>query len=903
MCKSPTSPAKIRLLKTLFLGLLFCYSGAVHSQVEANLTGERILVLHGVWSAQFWEWEFDTRFHELIEQIEESEIHISSAYLGVAQNPSAETLARQRANIEAVIDEQDVDLIVAVLPPAISFLNSLTLPDGLPVVLVLPDETNIPTFAERNTAIVPSAWRVAMEGTLQQIITLLPQTTTVEVMVGNGPGDLSYLERFREVATDFTEQLTFHYTVGVPRDTLVDRVGSMPQTSVIINLPFESSGPEYSQELSDSLQRLTDASSVPVFGTYDSLLRYGIAGGHLTSVRDYATQAVEHSLALLQGRTVATPTGRASTIYNWDRIQHWDLPINRLAGEVEVLGEPNNLFQDYPAFSALTLNVIALLAIGLIFMMYRYRQLEQARNLIASKERQVRESEARYRLVTDNVADIIWVWEEGTDTLKYCSPSIQNVTGFTVSEVLQIPISRMMNAEDYKLLTRSFSDPNAPTLTRQIQLHHKNGHGVWAEMAVQVARTLDNGKREWVGVSRDITQRKQYEIERKNLENQMRQTQKLESLGTLAGGIAHDFNNILTVIIGITDMLKLESDGKESSHKLLDRLHKAADKARVLVQQILTFSRQSKGERTAIDLGEIVERNLQLLSAGKPGNVQLSAEIANEKLRLIANSNQVDQVIINLVSNAMEAVAGKEGTITLSASARTVKTALSLTHGQLSPGKYVCFEVQDNGSGMSNEELDKAFDPFYTSKDLGSGMGLAIVHGIVMDHGGAIDIVSQPGTGTTLQVLLPASSSTADSDAEQVPARLATLKSKRIIVVDDQVELLQVVADMLQQLGHHCITCADPREALEVIRQQATDLDLIITDYAMPEMNGVELMEQCQRYCPDIPIIISTGYAEHATNLTRMIKQDPGHFGVLDKPYDLAKLRAVVDQAVLENAN
>jgi PAS domain S-box-containing protein len=890
-------PAKFRYLKSLVLSLLFCFAAPAYSQSTAGLEGERILILHGVWSAQFWEWEFDSRFQELLGQLEDSEIHISPVYLGVAQNPTPEALIRQAENIEAIIIEQDVDLIVAVLPPAIEFLNQLTLPPDLPLLLVLPEATETPQFAGNQVTVVPSALRTAIEGTLEEILTLLPETSAVEVMVGNGPGDLSYLERFQDVAAGFQSRLSFNYTVGVPRDALLDEVRALTPGSVIVNLSFESSGPEFTQEVSDSLQRLTDAAQVPVFGFYDSLLRYGIAGGHLTSVRDYATQAVELSLALLRGDSVATPQGRASSIYNWDRIQHWNLPVDRLGDDVEILGQPTNLFQDYPTFSMFTLNIIALLIIGLLFLMYRYQQLEQARNLIAKKEQQVRESELRYRLVTDNVADIIWVWEEGSDTLKYCSPAIERVTGFTVNEVLQIPISQMMSEEDFRQIAASFAEPDVPMLTRQIQLNHKNGYRVWAELAVQVARTLDSGKREWVGVSRDITQRKQNEIERKHLEDQIRQTQKLESLGTLAGGIAHDFNNILTVIIGITDMLRLESDGKESSTRLLDRLHKAADKARVLVQQILTFSRQSRRERTAIEFNDLLQRTLGLLNAGTPDNVQLQADLPEEKLNLIANSNQLEQIVINLVTNAIEAVAESGGEIQLSASSRSVKSATSLTHGQLLPGNYICLKVQDNGKGMSLEQMDKAFDPFYTSKELGSGMGLAIVHGIVMDHGGAIDITSQPDRGTSVQILLPASTTTQVATQSVMPAAEAGKKSKRIIVVDDQVELLQVVAEMLQQLGHDCITCADPKEALEVIKQQSTDLDLIITDYAMPEMNGVELMEQCQHYCPNIPVIISTGYAEHSSNLSRMVNQDIGRFGVLDKPYDLAKLRKVVESA------
>jgi len=883
----------LRLLILISFSIFsFISSSTASAQNDSSLEGERILVLHGVWASQFWEWEFDTRFHELLELYEESEVHLSSTYLGVANNLSRESTARLAANVEATIAEQGVDLVVAVLPPAIQFLEQLNLSPELPVVLVVPDESNMPQLNSRSLAIVPSAGNLAMERTLEQILVLLPEIATLEVMVGNGPGDLSYLERFQTIAGNFETQLDFNYSVGIPRGVLIDQVGSLPQSSAILLLPAESSGEDFAPEISESMQDLTDASSVPVFGIYDSPLRYGIAGGHLTSVRDYAAQAVEHSLGLLRGESVDSGQGRASTIYNWDRVQHWNLPIERLGADVELVGQPSNLFEDYPFLSTLTLNIIAALTVGLGLMAYMYRRSQQARALIAASGQKIRESEERYRLVTDNVADIIWVWEEESTSLKFCNSAIERVTGFTVAEFLEMTIEEMMTEEDFKAIARAFSEPVVPMITRQIQLRHKNGGFVWAEMAVQVARTLENGKREWVGVSRDITQRKQNEIERNHLEEQIKQAQKIESLGTLAGGIAHDFNNILTVIIGITEMLKLESDDRPSSQKLLNRLHKAADKARLLVQQILTFSRQSKGEKSVFKLNDLVAKNLELLTAGKPDAVQLRIDVADDLL-LNAKSGQIEQLIVNLVSNAIEAVPGKSGVIELTAQARAVASDATLTHGQLSPGDYISLRVEDNGAGMDAEALSKAFDPFYTSKELGSGMGLAIVHGIVLDHGGAIDVQSEPNRGTSIEVLLPASEERNSTSPAAIKDSQNT-GAKRIIVVDDQEELLLVVAEMLEQLGHHCITCADPKEALQVIREQSKELDLIITDYSMPDMNGIELMEQCQAHCPDIPVIISTGYGDHETSLSA---QMPGLFALLNKPYDLAKLREVVDGA------
>ena len=824
----------LRLLILISFSIFsFISSSTASAQNDSSLEGERILVLHGVWASQFWEWEFDTRFHELLELYEESEVHLSSTYLGVANNLSRESTARLAANVEATIAEQGVDLVVAVLPPAIQFLEQLNLSPELPVVLVVPDESNMPQLNSRSLAIVPSAGNLAMERTLEQILVLLPEIATLEVMVGNGPGDLSYLERFQTIAGNFETQLDFNYSVGIPRGVLIDQVGSLPQSSAILLLPAESSGEDFAPEISESMQDLTDASSVPVFGIYDSPLRYGIAGGHLTSVRDYAAQAVEHSLGLLRGESVDSGQGRASTIYNWDRVQHWNLPIERLGADVELVGQPSNLFEDYPFLSTLTLNIIAALTVGLGLMAYMYRRSQQARALIAASGQKIRESEERYRLVTDNVADIIWVWEEESTSLKFCNSAIERVTGFTVAEFLEMTIEEMMTEEDFKAIARAFSEPVVPMITRQIQLRHKNGGFVWAEMAVQVARTLENGKREWVGVSRDITQRKQNEIERNHLEEQIKQAQKIESLGTLAGGIAHDFNNILTVIIGITEMLKLESDDRPSSQKLLNRLHKAADKARLLVQQILTFSRQSKGEKSVFKLNDLVAKNLELLTAGKPDAVQLRIDVADDLL-LNAKSGQIEQLIVNLVSNAIKFTRDGNVEVRVSVAPEGLPT--------------LRFEVSDEGIGIPEAAQSSLFEPWtQATEDTarshgGSGLGLAICRSIVEASGGLIGVHSQPGKGATFWfelALMPTVAPSTTPALHPPPTwRDHRLSGLRVLLADDNAVNRQLGAMLLANLGAEVETVDDGVQAIEAATHGP--FDLVLMDMHMPHMGGLE---------------------------------------------------------------
>ncbi len=345
--------------------------------------------------------------------------------------------------------------------------------------------------------------------------------------------------------------------------------------------------------------------------------------------------------------------------------------MNRLDGSFTLVGEPPSLWSDYPFLSALGINLILLLALGLVVMVWMYRRSLNAQARIAVSEQLARDSEARYRLLADNVADIIWVVEEGANYVKYCSPSVELITGYTPQECQTTPVSELMHREDFAALNRAMLADRSATITREVRLKRKSGDWAWTEIVIQPTRTLPDGRQEWTGVTRDIRRRKQGEAERKQLEEQVRQTQKFESLGTLAGGLAHDFNNILTVIMGIADMLRLDFRKHPDALRLLNRQMAASEKARNLVQQILTFSRQSTGKRSETDVRRLVEESIRLVEAGKPDRIKLSAALPEQ-----------------------------QGHIAIDVFTRELPQPHNATHGHLEPGHYVCIKITDSGKGQ-----------------------------------------------------------------------------------------------------------------------------------------------------------------------------------------------------------
>ncbi|MCI5106140.1 MAG: ATP-binding protein [Pseudomonadales bacterium] len=884
-------PCVRRLLCCLVAVALILLAPLTQAQNDPESINYRILILHGVWKNDFWEHEFDHLFSTHLNAMDDLEIHVSSQYLGL--NRALPPGARERLleNINAIITEQEVDLLVAVQPDAINFLLELPVVNSLPSLLVLPDESSLPEPALPRQSIILSASTEAMGGTLEEIFMLMPDIREVRVVSGNSEGDLVYLNRFRDLAEQYTDRAEFSYVVGEDRDLMATEASRLPPDTVILTLPYNAFGPDQRPVPSESLSGLAAQSSVPVFGIYDTQLDYGITGGRMTSVGEYATQAAEASKKILLGQSASIANGKTASFYNWPALNRFALDTERLPYDVSIANQPTSLFDDYPFLSALGINLILLLIVCLAFMSWMYRRSLAATVRIRQSEKMARESEQRYRLLADNAADAIWVIQEGIPYLKYCSPASEQITGYSPEESMQTHFRELVSKQDFDKLNQAMLNGGPDPIIEELRLRHKKDGWVWCEIVVQPSKLQTHGKREWVGITRDISKRREAEQQRKQLEDQVRQSQKFESLGTLAGGIAHDFNNILTVIIGIADMLRLEFTDHPDSQRLLNRLLSASDKARGLVQQILTFSRQSKGDRTVVCVSELIEESMQLLQSGKPESVSITTHFQQRDINVLADANQLEQVLLNLVTNSLEAVSERDGIISVEHCLRTFDSDYAATHGKLNPGTYACITITDNGNGMTEEQQRQGFDPFYTSKELGNGMGLAIVHGIVMSHEGAIDLHSAPGRGTTVDLYLPQTTEKAPDSHFPAASCENTDNQLQVLAIDDKPEVLTVLDAMLKKLGHRSISFCNPGEAMELISSGSREIDLVITDYSMPGFTGQDVLNFCNTHCPGIPVIISTGFGE---KVTRSDSWDFQPASVLHKPYDLNKLREVI---------
>jgi PAS domain S-box-containing protein len=405
-----------------------------------------------------------------------------------------------------------------------------------------------------------------------------------------------------------------------------------------------------------------------------------------------------------------------------------------------------------------------------------------------------------------------------------------------------------------------------------------------------------SGKPMILAVVRDISERKQAEKEKESLQLQLLEAQKLEAIGTLAGGVAHDFNNILSAILGYSELALHELDASPTVKNKLEAIHRSGLRARDLVSQILAFSRKEEHVRTVLDLDFIIKDALKLLRPAIPTNIVIETQVSS-KCRIIGDQSRIYQIIMNLGTNAYQAMLESGGTLSISLTREEMQDDAARI-AQVPVGEYVKLKVSDTGIGIPPENISRIFDPYFTTKEKGkgTGLGLAAVHGIVKSHGGGVIVESQIGQGTTFEVYLPLTSEM--EGKEQTGTYPLRGGSERILLVDDEPDILEVETEMLKRLGYQLKTAGNASEALKLFTKQPDQFDLVITDMTMPGMSGDKLAGEVQKMRSGIPIILCTGYSEVISNEKA---QSLGISGFLMKPVllsDISKMiRRVLDEA------
>ena len=468
--------------------------------------------------------------------------------------------------------------------------------------------------------------------------------------------------------------------------------------------------------------------------------------------------------------------------------------------------------------------------------------------------------------------------------IEYVNPFFTAVTGYSSEEVLgnnpRILKSGKHDPRFYKELWKTITHGH---VWQGRFINCRKDGALFTEMAtISPVRDVTGRITHFVAVKSDIS----HEVA---LEGKLRQAQKMESIGTLAGGIAHDFNNILGAILGFTDMALLRSEMDSELHDSLLHIRKGGKRAADLVQQILTFSRQSSMEKKPIKAAPLIRESLGLLRASLPSTIVIKKELQAEDVMILADATQLQQVVLNICTNAFQAMQELGGELTIRL--EEVPFAENAHHATLPTDRLLRLSVEDTGPGMEPDVVNRIFDPFFTTKEpgKGTGMGLSVVHGILRDLGGEIRVDSTPGKGTIFTVFLPIVEPEEDGEEQQhLPLPLGT---EHILVVDDEKDVLTITKMMLTHQGYEVTTAENPVKALEEIRTGRAEYDLVLTDQTMPQLTGLEFVREVHALRPELPVVICTGYSDKVNEES---VKNVGAAGLMMKPVELRDLAVLI---------
>jgi PAS domain S-box-containing protein len=532
---------------------------------------------------------------------------------------------------------------------------------------------------------------------------------------------------------------------------------------------------------------------------------------------------------------------------------------------------------------------------------------------LQKKIRELEKSEYQYRLLAENVTDVIWLLDRNC-CFQYLSPSIRKISGFSPEELVGRSLEELLTQDSAKrfmdTVSQVFKTPDALRVQKELELQQtgKDGSLKWIEVVLSVFFHTPEKENRILGLARDITARKAAEQERINMQEQLIQAQKMESIGVLAGGVAHDFNNLLTIINGYADLALRDMKEDHPLFKKISAVRHAGKRAEILTRELLGFSRKQIYLPTILDINGTLSSLNKILGRliGEDISIEMKLEVPIDFIS--ADQSQIEQIFTNLIVNARDALK--------SVSLEGHKKRITIETGQTSfdpetikrvnldaSGPYVFFSVSDNGIGMNRELLNRIFEPFFTTKAKheGTGLGLSMIYGIVKQNKGGIQVYSEEGRGTMFKIYWPVcrtAGKTASPRPEPVIENLSGNES--VLVVEDDPDVCRFAANCLLSLGYLVHKAFDGEEALAFLHGNKAPVDLIITDLIMPNLGGKALAKKALAHLPEIRIIYVSGYTDNHIVHDGLLEQG---VNFLQKPYSQQDLARMVRKVLNRDQN
>jgi two-component system cell cycle sensor histidine kinase/response regulator CckA len=812
-----------------------------------------------------------------------STVQLSVEYLDWRRFPTQQNHDQVEKLLQTRYSTSRPDVLIVTDNPALDFAldhrNSLF--EDMPIVFcgindyqasVLRKDKNITGVAEE----------IDPAGTLAIALGLQPHATSVYVITDFTETGLAVRRTIQSVIPAFEDRASFTFSPDVTITELMDATAALPDGTVILAGPFTRDKDGAFIDMPAFTAELARHTSLPVYGVYEQCLGWGIVGGVLTSPQLEGTKAGELVARILAGEpagSIPVVTRQSTRVaFDWRRMSALGIPVSSLPVGATVINRPVTILDTNRRLVVFTAAVILLLVLGIVF-------------LAVNDVRRERAEASALRLATaiEQAAEAIAITDP-TGIVTYVNPAFEHTTGFPDAESRGHNIRALLGDEVAAPLERRVEESLTPyeSWKKKITSIRKDGSLVELDLTVSPVRGPGDEVANYTYVGRDITQEAA-------LEEQLRQSQKMEGIGLLAGGVAHDFNNILTGILGYANMLEPDAAPGSTMQEGLHVIQQAAERAAELTRQLLSFARRGKRQNITVDLNSTILEVVSLLSRTVNKNITMTEHFDTDQATVLGDPGQLQQVVLNLAINGRDAML-QGGTLTFRTWHQLFDGEQLMAHPGTKPGVFVALSVADTGVGIEKKNLRRIFEPFFTTKDTGkgTGMGLAMAYGIVKSHKGFIDVTSDLGKGATFTAYIPA------TDLVPAAAPVPSLPRKghgRILIVDDEEVVRKLAREMLRRAGYDVVTAAGTTEAVTWYRAHPHETDLVIIDMVMPGKDGQECFKSLKAIDPDVRAILSTGYGldGHAQDTL-----DTGMVGYVQKPYHMDDLVTAVADALAD---
>ena len=728
---------------------------------------------------------------------------------------------------------------------------------SLPVVFFGVNNIAIAKAQDSRNDITGVVEAVSMDDTISMMTGLLPRATSVIALVdttSSGQGDL---KKFREVSQHFPE-LTFS-EISLGDYSFIEFAAELQkidaETAVLLLSAYVD---KFGQTLlfQDSLNLILNNLRQPLFHLWYHGLGEGILGGKVISHKEQGRAAAEIVVTILAGDPIekirVVEDSPNLNVIDYRVLEDFNLDKKNIPPDTFWLNKPVSFYSQYK-FRIWVISISFFLQTSIILF------LIQAIRIKNRTESALLDSEKRYSSLFVNNHSIMLLVEPESGIVVEANPAACSFYGYAYDEIIGMKIAAINLLSGKEIFAEM---ENAKCEKRNyFDFRHRLASGEVRDVEVYSSPISLHGRQLLYSIIQDVTERKKTEKEKINLESRLQQAQKMEAIGTLAGGIAHDFNNILSIIIGYTQLAKEDvPEGSDVGEKL-EKVLIGGNRAKELVQQILTFSRQEETERFPLEPASIVKQTIQMLRETLPTTIEIEKYVQQDCGLILADPTQLNQILLNLCTNAFHAMEDSGGKLDISLRETNLSSEDLRHEPKVQAGPFIRLSVSDSGPGIPIEIRSKIFDPYYTTKETGkgTGMGLSIVHGIVKSYGGFISLYSEIGQGSSFHVFLPViKKEVLPEVASDVDIRGG---HEKVLFIDDEKILAELGRDMLESLGYDVTIRSNSLDALEIFQNQPSHFDLVITDQTMSGLTGVELSKRLLAIRPDIPIILYSGYS------------------------------------------